>query len=113
MRKLIYVFVFAAIGLVSTTTFAQEDKENSKAAIQEKVQDKVEVTINELPEAVTKTLGEQYAAYTAEKAYKATKDKKEVYYVKLVKGEDYIKVLIDADGKVIEKKDIKQLNKIK
>jgi len=105
MRKVIYFFVVAIISLASTTTFAQEVKEEVKAVVQEKLQDKTEVKISELPEAVTKTLSEKYAEYTAEKAYKVSKDNKEVYYVKLVNGEQYIKVLIDAEGKVIEKKD--------
>jgi len=104
MKKVIYFFVVAWISLASTTTFAQEVKEEVKAVVQEKRQDKIEVKISELPEAVTKTLNEKYAEYTTEKAYKATKDAKAVYYVKLVNGEQYIKVLIDAEGKVIERK---------
>ncbi len=95
MRKLGLLLAFAVLSLVSTTTFAEE--------VQEVVQEKVEVQISELPEAVTKTLGEQFAEYAAEKAYKSILDEKEVYYVKLAKGEEYIKVLIDAEGNVIEK----------
>lgn len=105
MRKLVYFFVFAAVSLVSTSTFAQEAKEEVKAMVQEKLQDKAEVKISELPEAVTKTLGENFAEYTAKKAYKATKDGKEVFYIKLANGDQYIKVMIDAEGKVIDKKD--------
>ncbi len=99
MKKLGLLLAFAVLSLVSTTTFAQEVKEE----VQEVVQEKVEVQISELPEAVTKTLGEQFAEYAAEKAYKSILDEKEVYYVKLAKGEEYIKVLIDAEGNVIEK----------
>ena len=99
MRKLGLLLAFAVLSLVSTTTFAQEAKEE----VQEIAQERVEVQISELPEAVTKTLGKQFAEYTAEKAYKSILDEKKVYYVKLAKGEEYIKVLIDTEGNVIEK----------
>jgi len=101
MRKLSILLAFAVLSLVSTTTFAQEAKEEVK----EVVQDKVEIQISELPEAVTKTLGEQYAEYNAEKAYKSVLDEKEVYYVKLVKDGEYNVVLIDAEGNVIQKEE--------
>jgi len=104
MRKLSILLVFAVLSLVSTTTFAQDAKEEVQAAVAQE-QEKVEVQISELPEAVTKTLGEQFAEYTAEKAYKTVKGDKEVYYVKLVKGEEYKKVLIDAEGNLMEKEE--------
>ncbi|MCF6348098.1 MAG: hypothetical protein L3J20_07345 [Flavobacteriaceae bacterium] len=104
MRKLSILLAFAVLSLVSTTTFAQEAKEEVK----EIVQDKVEIQISELPEAVTKTLGEQFAEFTAEKAYKSVLDEKEVYYVKLVKDGEYSVVLIDAEGNVIQKEEPKQ-----
>ncbi len=104
MRKLSILLAFAVLSLVSTTTFAQETKEEVK----EVVQDKVEIQISELPEAVTKTLGEQFAEFTAEKAYKSVLDEKEVYYVKLVKDGEYSVVLIDAEGNVIQKEEPKQ-----
>ncbi len=101
MRKLSILLAFAVLSLVSTTTFAQETKEEVK----EIVQDKVEIQISELPEAVTKTLGEQFAEFTAEKAYKSVLDEKEVYYVKLVKDGEYNVVLIDAEGNVVQKEE--------
>lgn len=101
MRKLSILLAFAVLSLVSTTTFAQDAKEEVK----EVAQDKVEIQISELPEAVTKTLGEQFAEYTAEKAYKSVLDEKEVYYVKLVKDGEYNVVLIDAEGNVIQKEE--------
>lgn len=110
MRKLSSLLAIALFALISTTTFAQEEKE-VKDQDQAKImlQDKTEVQISELPEAVTKTLNETYADYTAKKAYKATKDDHEVYYVKLQKEGAYKKVLIDAEGNVIEEHDIKDL----
>jgi len=98
MRKLSFLLAFAVLSLVSTTSFAQDMKEEVK----EVVQDKVEVQISELPAAVTKTLGEQFAEYSAEKAFKSVQDGKDVYYVKLVKDEAHEIVLIDAEGIVLE-----------
>ena len=108
MKKLSVLVTFAVLVLASTTTFAQKVKEEIKEVVKEKkelVQDKVEVQLSELPEAVTKTLGEKFSEFTAKKAYKVVKGEKVVYYVKLLKGEEHIKVLVDAKGKVIEKKE--------
>jgi len=111
MRKLRFLFLFAALSLLTTTTFAQEIKEEVKAVakevkavVKEVQEEKVEIKLSELPEAVTKVLGEEFAEFTAEKAYKTKKENKEVYYIKLSKDGKYKKVLISADGKVIEQK---------
>lgn len=105
MKKLSYLFVFAAFCLFSTTTFAQEVekvKEVKEIKTAKKMQDKVQVELSELPEAVTTTLGEQFADFTPAKAYKKSHEGKVAYYVKLKKEDKYIKVLIDAEGKVLE-----------
>ncbi|MCF6348097.1 MAG: hypothetical protein L3J20_07340 [Flavobacteriaceae bacterium] len=91
MKKLSILLAFAVLSLVSTIAFAQE------------TQDKVEVQISELPEVVTKVLEKQFVGYAVDKAYKTVQNEKEVYYVKLLNGEEYIKVLIDAEGNIIEK----------
>ena len=108
MRKLRFVFLFAALGLFTTATIAQEVKkevkEEVKAAAKKVQKEKVEVKLSELPEAVSKALGEQFAEFTAEKAYKAKKENKEVYYIKLSKDGKSKKVWISAEGKVIEQK---------
>lgn len=104
MRKLSFLFLFAALGLMSTATFAQEVKENVKAVAQEQ-KEKVEVKLSELPEAVTKTLSESYAEFTAEKAFKAKKGGVAVYLIKLQKEGKFTKVLINAQGKVLERKE--------
>ena len=101
MKKLIYLFAFGVLSLTSTTAFAQEVKE-VKEKVQKTIQDKVEVQIGDLPEAVTKTLGEKFAEYTAEKAYKITYNKKEIYYIDLIKEEKSIKTVIDSKGNIIE-----------
>lgn len=109
MRKLSLIMVFAAACLFSTTSFAQEvekakEMKEVKTATK-KMQDKVQVELAELPEAVTKTLGEQFAEFTPAKAYKTKKDGKAVYYVKLKKEGKYIKTLIDAEGNVLKQDD--------
>ena len=108
MRKLSFLFLFAALSLFTTTTFAQEIKEEVKATATKAIQEKVEIKLSELPEAVTKTLGEEFAEFTAAKAYKAKKDNADVFYVKLKKDGKYTKVLIDATGKVLDKKELKE-----
>jgi ElaB/YqjD/DUF883 family membrane-anchored ribosome-binding protein len=106
MRKLSYLIVFAALSLISTTTFAQEEGEEVKAEAKEMLQqEKVEVKLSELPEAVTKTLSEQFEEYTAEKAYKGVEDEKVVYYIHLIKEGENIVAAIDADGNVIIEED--------
>jgi ABC-type phosphate transport system substrate-binding protein len=109
MRKLSFLFLFAAFGLASTTTFAQEVKEEVKAVV-EKVQkqEKVEIKLSELPEAVTKALGEEFAEYTAGKAYKVTKDGTASFYVKLEKDGTVTKVHFNAEGKVLGQKEIEK-----
>ena len=107
MKKLNYLIVFVMLSVISTTTFAQEVKEKVKKESKEMLQkEKVEVQLSELPEAVTDVLGDEFDGYIAKKAYKATKDNKEVFYIKLEKEGKYIKVLIDTAGQVIEKKEI-------
>ena len=97
MKKLIYLLLIGAFSLTSTTVFAQETKE-----AQETIQDKVEVQLSDLPEAVTKALGENFAGYTAEKAYKVIHNKKEIYYIYMVKDDESIRVIIDTEGNIQE-----------
>lgn len=104
MRKLSFLFLFVAVGLVSTTTYAQEVTKE----VVKKQQEKVEVQISELPEAITKTLKAEFADLKADKAYKFEKEGKTLFYVKLKNADKHIKVTLDAEGKVLEKKDLKK-----
>jgi len=106
MRKLSFLFLFAALSLVSTTAFAQEVKEEVKAVVKEVVQEKVEIKLSELPEAVTKALGEQFAESTAEKAYKVSKEGEDIYHVKLEKDGAYSMVHFNAEGKVLGQEEV-------
>ncbi len=106
MKKLGFLFLVAAFSLVSITTFAQEMKEEVKAVVEQVAQEKVEIKLSELPEAVTKALGEQFAEHTAEKAYKAQKDGADIYMVKLEKDGAYTMAHFDAEGKLLGQEEI-------
>jgi len=130
MKKVSLVLTFALFTFISTSTFAQEaTKEAVKDAVvevKEKVsdvatgiQDKaaavatpetpeapeapVQEKVGELPEAVTKTLTEKYAGFTAEKVSKAVVAGKDVYTIRVVNEGDAKTVIVDAEGNVIEK----------
>ena len=103
MRKLSLVFAVVVFALVSSTAFAQEGMETAAQDQAAAVQEKTEVKVSELPEAVTKTLTESFSDYTADKAFKATENEKEVYYINLVKENEALTVVIDADGNVVGK----------
>ena len=112
MKKLSYLIVFAALSLISTTTIAQEVKVPVKNAVKEMLQEeKVEVNLSELPEAVTDVLSDEFEGYTAKKAYKAIKEDKEVFYIKLEKEGEYIKVLITLKVLLLKRKKLKLKNK--
>ena len=106
MRKLRFLVLFAALGLFTMTTFAQEVKEEVKAVASAIAQEKVEIKLSELPEAVTKALSEQFAESTAEKAYKATQDGQDIYHVKLENDGAYTLVHFDAEGKVLGQEEV-------
>ncbi len=107
MRKLSFLFLVAALSLVSTATFAQEikDKEEVQSVMQEEA---VEIKLSDLPEAVTKTLGDEFAEYTAEKAYKAKKDSQYIFQVKLEKDGSYTMVDFSTDGKVLGQEEVEE-----
>ncbi|MCF6351273.1 MAG: hypothetical protein L3J23_09660 [Flavobacteriaceae bacterium] len=106
MKKLFVLSVFVLFALISTTTFAQEEvvAENVTEVQDEiaEVQDKTEVKVSELPDAVAKTLKENYADFTAEKASKVLKQVKAFYLVTLTKGEENLVVLLDSAGKEVK-----------
>ncbi|HBK70264.1 MAG TPA: hypothetical protein DDZ39_01175 [Flavobacteriaceae bacterium] len=103
MRKLSYLIAVTVLSLISTATFAQDVVDATETNLQEKV----EIQAGELPEAVTNALTSGYTDYTVGKAFKATHDGQEVYYVQLAKaGATSIEVLFDTAGKIIEQKDL-------
>lgn len=103
MKKLFVLSVFVLSGLISTTTFAQEEK------VVEGISNEAEVKVSELPDAVTKALKENFVGYTAKKVSKILKQnadtkKNEAFYnVLLTKGKESLIVLIDPKGNVVDK----------
>ncbi len=104
MKKLFVLSVFVLFGLISTTTFAQVEED-----VKTEVQDKTEIKVSELPDAVAKALKDNFANFTAKKASKVlkqnvdTKKNEAFYYVTLTKGKEKLSVLIDPKGNVINK----------
>lgn len=103
MKKLSFLFAIAFMTLTATATFAQEIEESVQEEVQ---QEKVEVAIADLPEAITNAIAADFADYTADKAYKGSKDEQEVYWVKLTGENGTIKVLFNANGEVLEQEDV-------
>lgn len=109
MKKLSILFVFAFLFLAGTTAFAQETKEEiKKVAKKEMKAQKAEIAVADLPDVVHATLKNSFADYNVKKAYAMKNDKGEkVYYAKIEKGGKWLKVGLDANGKVFKKKEIK------
>jgi hypothetical protein len=62
------------------------------------------VAIANVPETVNKTVQTQYSGYTIESVNKENVKNKSAYEIKMKKGEDWVKILVDENGKVIKKK---------
>ncbi len=98
MRKLSYLIAFAVLSLISTTTFAQEVEEATEVAQQEKI----EIQLNELPEAVATAVGVDFEGYTADKAFKSSQDGQDIYTIQLSKDGEAIEVNYNTEGKVVQ-----------
>ncbi|MDJ0645412.1 MAG: hypothetical protein QNJ57_05435 [Flavobacteriaceae bacterium] len=109
MKKLSILFVLVFFFLAGTTAFAQEEiKEKVKKEYKKEMKaHKAEISVADLPDVVQKTLKESFADYNVKKAYKVKNDKGEtVYYTKVEKDGKWLKVGLDANGKVFKKKAI-------
>jgi Na+-translocating ferredoxin:NAD+ oxidoreductase RnfG subunit len=108
MKKLSILFVLAFFFLAGTTAFAQEVKEEIKKEVKKEMKtQKAELAVADLPDAVQKTLKESFADYNVKKAYKYKNDKGEtVFYTKVEKDGKWLKIGLDANGKVFKKKEI-------
>ena len=115
MKKLSILFVIAIFCLTTTTTFAQESKEEVKKVAKKEMKakkDYAEIAAADLPEAVQATLKESFADYNVKKAYKTKADNGNVmYYAKVEKDGKWLKVGLDANGKVLKKKEIHKKHK--
>ncbi len=97
MKKLSYLIAFAVLSLISTTTFAQE--EEATEIVQ---QEKVEIQLGDLPEAVTTAIAADFEGYTADKAFKSSQEGQDIYTIQLSKDGEAIEVNYTAEGKVVQ-----------
>ena len=95
MKKLKFLLVVLVMSLMSTISFAQVEE------VKTEVQEKAEVKVSDLPEAVTKTLADAFAGYEATKAFSSTLNGKVVYYISLTAEEKSTEVIVDAEGNVV------------
>ena len=105
MKKLSYLIAVAVLSLVSTTSFAQDVAEVTDVAVEvvESVeQEKVEIQLSELPEAVATAIGADFEGYTAEKAFKSSVDGQDIFTIQLSKDGEAIEVNYNAEGKVVQ-----------
>jgi len=103
MKKLSYVIAFTALSLLSVNSFAQDVADATEATTTEAVaQEKVEIQLSELPEAVATAVGADFQGYTAEKAFKSSVDGQDIYTVQLSKDGEAIEVNFNAEGKVVQ-----------
>jgi len=71
------------------------------------------VPSNGLPEAVNKTLESQFPGYTITSVNKENDKNRTAYEIKMEKGEDKMKALIDENGNVMKKKGKENGEKVK
>lgn len=108
MKKVLLIasLMFGAATLVS----AQNDQSSSSSqsqtqTSQDQDQDKQQISVSELPDAVTAKLeGQDYSGWTVGNAYKKMDDSnQQMYIVELKQGTETKKVKFDRDGNEIEK----------
>lgn len=71
------------------------------------------VKSTEVPDAVNKTLNAKYKNYTVESVNKENDKNREAYEIKLMNGQDKMKVLIDSKGNVMKAKGMVNGEKVK
>jgi hypothetical protein len=71
------------------------------------------INANGLPEAVNKTLESQFSGYTVTSVTKENDKNRTAYEIKMEKGEDKMKALIDESGNVMKKKGKENGQKVK
>ena len=99
MKKFI---LSAAIAVLSTVAFAQNNEAPAQQATQATAQDsssRTKVKLEELPDAVKATLAsDAYKAWTATEAFLVKENGKEFYQINVIKEEEKGSVKINADG---------------
>ncbi len=97
MKKLKFLLVLTAVLFVNAISFAQVED----AAVTTEVQERVEVKVSDLPEAVTKALADQFAGYEVTQAFQTVQDGAEAFSVSLAKDEKSTVVVVDSQGNVL------------
>ena len=91
----------------ATLVSAQQDQTSTQTQESQSMQDqdKQQITVSELPEAVTAKLESQdYSGWTVGNAYKKTDESnQEIYIVEMKQGTETKKVKFDKEGNQIEK----------
>ena len=101
MKKINLFFAFALTIALSTTAFAM-DFNGVNSEINQPVQERVEIAVSDLPAPITSLLGDKFAGYSVDKAYKVEKQGTTVYFVDLSKDGQSVTMLFDENGNVIE-----------
>jgi hypothetical protein len=109
MRKLLLAvcLTFGGAALVNAQATDQaKTPAQTQDAPQDQDKDRVEITVSELPEAVTTSLeSSDYSGWTVGSAYKktdATQNNMEIYVVELKRGTETKKVKFDKDGNKLD-----------
>lgn len=105
MKKLLLAvcLMFGSATFVS----AQQDPASAPQSQTQQDQDRQQISVSELPEAVTAKLeSADYSGWTVGSAYKNTDENNmEIYIVELKQGTETKKVKFDRDGNKLEDKD--------
>lgn len=89
----------------ATLVSAQQDQTSTQTQQESQDQDRQQISVSELPEAVTAKLESQdYSGWTVGNAYKKMDDSnQEIYIVELRQGTETKKVKFDRDGNQLDK----------
>ena len=97
MKKLSTLFAFILLSLIYTTTFAQE--EQVAKVVQ---QERTEIHLDQLPEAIAKALATDYKGYSVRKVFTSSKDGQYIYSIQLFKASEAIEANYNAEGKQVQ-----------
>jgi len=85
------------LSLICTYSFSQEEQVTEVAQ-----QEKNEIHLDQVPEAITKALAADYIGYSVGKVFTSSKNEQYIYTIQLSKNDDVIEVNYTTDGKVVQ-----------
>jgi len=100
MKKVSLVLAIVALSLTSSFAIAQ----NAEEPIVETnlvIQEKVEISLSELPAAISDALTANYADYEAVKAFKSSVDGRNLYELELKNEDSSVTITFDEEGNVV------------